>query len=86
MAKTIDELYSPAERAEILSAFKIRIKFPPLRRCEVESVFYTAPVRCGMSVCLEESLKALSGHQVVIHDFKGELIRKFYEKEDQTNG
>lgn len=51
MAKTIDELYSPAERAEILSAFKIRIELP--QHCEVESVLYSAPVRCGMSVCKE---------------------------------
>lgn len=49
MAKTIDELYSPPERAGILNVLKLMVELP--QHCEFEHVLFFGKPRYGMNVC-----------------------------------
>lgn len=91
MAKTIAEIYTPTERAEILSGLKTTmVDFTGSAPDPEIANIMTRPVaRCGMSLPSDGRWTAAilrAGHRVVITDSKGDFIEQFYKEGDQKHG
>lgn len=90
MAKTIAEIYTPTERAEILSGFKTTmVDFTgSAPDPEIANIMTRPAARSGMSLPFEGRINTIrrAGHRVVITDPKGDFIEQFYKQGDQANG